>query len=120
MVMVLGGEEELEYEVCIYRIHLEHVSEFKYLGCVLDESGKDEAEYSIEVLSGRRDAGVIRSLANAKTLQLEFARVLHESLLVPVLKYGSVIMICREKGRSVIKGCTDGQLQKSSGYQENG
>ena len=37
-VMVLGGEEGLEYEVCIDRIILEHVSEFKYLGCVLDNS----------------------------------------------------------------------------------
>ena len=25
-------------------MRLEHVSEFKYLGCVLDESGADEAE----------------------------------------------------------------------------
>ena len=31
--MVLGGEEGLESEVCVDRIHLEHVSEFKYLGC---------------------------------------------------------------------------------------
>ena len=34
--MVLGGEEGLEYE-----ISLEHVSEFKYLGCVLEKSGTD-------------------------------------------------------------------------------
>ena len=34
-VMVLGGEERLEYEVCV-----EDVSEFIYLGCVLDASGK--------------------------------------------------------------------------------
>ena len=36
-VMVLNGEERLEYEVHVHGIHLEHVSEFKYLGCVLDE-----------------------------------------------------------------------------------
>ena len=35
-VMVLGGEEGLECEVCIDGIRLERVSEFKYLGCVLD------------------------------------------------------------------------------------
>ena len=34
-VIVLDGEE-LECEVCVDRICLEHVSEFKYLGCVLD------------------------------------------------------------------------------------
>ena len=33
-VMVLGGEEGLECEVCVDGIRLEHVSEFKYLGCV--------------------------------------------------------------------------------------
>ena len=43
-VMLLGGEEGLECEVCIDRIRLEHVSEFKCLGCVLDESGTDGAE----------------------------------------------------------------------------
>ena len=30
-VMLLGGEEELECEVCVNSICLEHVSEFKYL-----------------------------------------------------------------------------------------
>ena len=35
-VMVLGREEGLECEVCLDGIHSEHVSEFKYLGCVLD------------------------------------------------------------------------------------
>ena len=41
-VKVLNGEEELECNVCVNGVRLEHVSEFKYLGCVLDESCKDE------------------------------------------------------------------------------
>ena len=40
-VMVLNGEEGLKCKVHVDRIRLEHVSEFKYLGCVLDESGTD-------------------------------------------------------------------------------
>ena len=44
--MVVGGEEGLEGEVCVDGMRLEHVLEFKYLGCVLDKSGKDEAECS--------------------------------------------------------------------------
>ena len=76
-VIMLGVEEGLECEVCIYGIHLEHVSEFKYSGCVLDESGTDEAECSRKVGSGRRVAGAIRTLVNARNLQLECARVLH-------------------------------------------
>ena len=45
-VMVLNGEEGLECEVHVYGIHLEHVLEFKYFGCGLDESGTDGAECS--------------------------------------------------------------------------
>ena len=44
----------------------------------------------------KRVTGSIRSLLNARDLQLECARVLHESLLVPVLMYGSEALICRE------------------------
>ena len=40
-VMVFNGEEGLECEVYIERICLEHVSEFKDLGCVLNESGTE-------------------------------------------------------------------------------
>ena len=36
-VIVLNGEEGLECEVQVDGIRLEHVSEFKYFGCVLDE-----------------------------------------------------------------------------------
>ena len=70
-VMVLNGEEGLQCEVHVDGIRLEHASEFKYLGCVLDEPGKDGAECSRKVASGRRFAGVIRSLVNARELQLE-------------------------------------------------
>ena len=49
------------------------------MGCVLDEAGTDEAE-----CSRKRVAGSIRSLVNARSLQLEYARVLHMLLLVPV------------------------------------
>ena len=75
--MVLGGEEELECEVCVDVIHLEHVLEFKYLGCVLDETGTDEAECSRKGANGKKVAGAIRSLVNARSLQLDCARILH-------------------------------------------
>ena len=82
---MLGEEEELECEVCVDGLSLKHVSELK---CVLDESGTDGADCSRKVASGRRVAGVMRSLVNARSLQLECARILHELLLVPVLMYG--------------------------------
>ena len=102
-VMVLNGKEGLECEVYVDGIRLEHVSEFKYFICVLDESGTDGTECSREMASGKRVAGTIRSLANARDLQLEDARVLHEALLVPVLMYGSETVLWLEKGISRIK-----------------
>ena len=44
----------MECEVCIDGIRLEHVSEFKYFVCVLDESGPEEAECNRKVASVRR------------------------------------------------------------------
>ena len=43
-VMVMNGGEGLECEVHVDGVRLEHVSENKFLGCVLDEVGTDEAE----------------------------------------------------------------------------
>ena len=63
----------------------------------MDESGKDGAECGRKVVSGRRVAGVIRSLVKAKDLQLECARVLHETLVVPVITYGSETMLGKRK-----------------------
>ena len=48
-VMVLNREKGLEYEVYIFGIRLNHVSEFIYLGYVLDEAGTDGRK----VVSGR-------------------------------------------------------------------
>ena len=102
-VMVLGGEERLECEVCVDGIRLEHVLEVKFLGCVLNESGTYEAEYSRKMASVRKVVGATRSLVNARSLKFECARVLNESLLVPHLTYGSEKMIWREEERSRIR-----------------
>ena len=53
-----------------------------------------------KVVSGRRVAGSIRPLVNAVDFQLEFATVLHKTLLVPVLMYGSETTIRKEKEKS--------------------
>ena len=79
--------------VHVDRNHLGHVPECKYLGYVLNEASTDEAECSKKV------AGAIRSLVNARDLQLECSRVLHETLLVPVLTYGSDTILWKERSR---------------------
>ena len=82
--IVLNGEEGLKCKVHVDKIRLEHVLEFKHLGCILDEPGTDEPEFIRKVTSRRRVAGAIRSLVNARDL--------HETLLVPVIMYGSETM----------------------------
>ena len=70
-MMVLGGEEGLGYEIHVDGARLEQMSEFKYLGCVLNESGTEEAECCRKVACRRKVAGVTRSLVNSWGLQLE-------------------------------------------------
>ena len=66
----------------------------------MDESGTDGAESIRKVVSGRRVADAIRFLVNARDLTVKCATVLHETLLVPVLMYGSETMLWKEKERS--------------------
>ena len=54
------------------------VSELKHLGCVLSGVGTDGAECSRKVAIGRRVAGDIRSLVNARDLEIECPRFLHD------------------------------------------
>ena len=67
------------------------------------ESGTDEAECSRKVASRRKIAGTIRPLVNARVLQLECAKVLHESLPVSALMYSSETRIWKENERSRIR-----------------
>ena len=53
--------------------------------------------------SGRRVAGGISSLFNVKGLQLQHAKVLHETLLIPVLIYGREIIMIWKEERSRIR-----------------
>ena len=90
--MVLGREERLACKVLVLEMRLEYMSNFKYLGYILDEPGTP-GTYSVEcrrkVVNGRTVMGNIRSLVNDWSLQVGFARVLHEALFVTFLLYGS-------------------------------
>ena len=102
-VIELYGEEGLEREVHVDGIRLEHVSQFKYFGCVLDESGSDGAECSRKVASG----GGGLQVPSGPWLMLEIcsliALVLHETLLVPVLMYGRETTLWRERERTRVR-----------------
>ena len=60
-------------------------------------------------MSGRRVEDAIKSLVNARGLQLVCARVFHGSL--PVLTYGSETMIWKEKDKSRIMVVQMGNLR---------
>ena len=78
------------------------MSEFKYFGCVLDESDANVPECRRKVASERRVASAIRSLVSVRGIQLECARVLHDALLMPVLLYGSETMVWKANDKSRI------------------
>ena len=69
----------------------------------MNESGTDGAECSRKVGRGRRVAGAIWSLINARNLQLECAKALGETLLVPVLMYGSETILWKDMERSRVR-----------------
>ena len=96
IVMEVDGKEGLECYTCVDGIRLEQVSEFKYFGCTLNESGAEVSECCRKIVSVWKIAGAIRSLVNAMGLQLQCERVLHETFLVPILLYNSETMIWRE------------------------
>ena len=56
-----------------------------------------------KVVSGRRITDAIRSLVNARDLQLEYSRILHKTLFVPVLMYGNKTMLWKEKQDLVLR-----------------
>ena len=60
---------------------------------MLYESGIGSAEYCWKEGSVKKAECPIRSLVNARNLQLECERVRHEELLVPVLILGSDRMV---------------------------
>ena len=57
-------------------------------------------------MSGKRVVGAIKVPINARDLQLECAKVLHETLLVPVLMYVSETKLWMEMER-----CRNGAVQ---------
>ena len=64
--------------------------------------------------SGRRVGDATRSLGNVRDLQIECVRVLHETLLMPVLMYGSESMLWEEEERSRIRAV---QMDNHRGLQ---
>ena len=63
---------------------------------MLDESDTDIAE-CCKIVWGREVMGAVRSLVNARNMQLDCAKVLYEALFVPVLLNSSETTAWRGK-----------------------
>ena len=59
----------------------------------MDDTGTDGAECRRKVANGKWVAGAIKSLFNAREFQIDYGRILHETLFVPVLTYVSETML---------------------------
>ena len=78
----------------------------------MEESGRHKADSDWNVVSGKRVAGAIRSLVNCRDLQLECARVLHETLFVPLLMYVSETMLWKKKERFRVRAVQMDNLRR--------
>ena len=65
------------------------MSDFTYLGYVLDESCTDDIGCHRKVVCERNVEGGIISLVSARSLQLECVRIPHKGLVMSVLLYSS-------------------------------
>ena len=63
-------------------------------------------------------SGASRSLVNAMGLQLQCTKVLNETLLVPVLMYGSETMIWKEEERSRIRAVRMDKIRSLLGIRK--
>ena len=101
-------------------MRLEAILEFKYLISVLDESGIHSAKCHKKVASRKKIVCATRLLVNARGLQFECARLVHEALLVPVLMYGNETLIFKEKERSRIRAVQTDSLRILLGIKRMG
>ena len=115
-VMVIG-KERTPCRILLDGEQLEQVSEFKYLGYMLDERGTDDAECNRKVVSGRKVSGAIKALVNEKGLSLDCARILQESMLTPVLLYGSESMVWDKSYRSKVQAVQMDNLRSVLGVR---
>ena len=115
-VTVVNGEN-IQCRIMLDDEFLEQVSEFKYLGYMLDERGTDDAECRRKMSNERRVAGAIKSLVNAKGLSIECNRVLHENMLVQTLLYGSEVTVWYPKYRSRVQAVQMDNLRSVLGVR---
>ena len=65
----------------------------------------------------RRIADAIMTLVNARELQFDCARILHETLLVPALMYGNETILLKEKESFRVRSVQMDNLERLIGYK---
>lgn len=95
-VLLCEGENRTVCDVKIQVERMEQVSEFNYLGCMVNDIGR-EKKCENKVMNVRWVAGAIKELVNEKELSLEYASVF-------VLKcWNWVVCVLKENARSKIR-----------------
>ncbi len=68
---------------------IEEVSEFKYLGTVLCKHGGMEEAIRERVMKGRSVVGSLTGVMKGRNVSMDVKRGLRNSILLPILTYGS-------------------------------
>lgn len=69
----------------------------------MNNKSREKVKYENKVMIGRRNGGATKALGNEKGMSLDFARTLHESLLILTLRQQNETMVQKERQRSRIK-----------------
>ena len=85
---------------------------------MLDKKGVDDIKCGSKVSNGRQVAGAIESLVKARRLSFERNRVVHESMLLPVVMYGSKEMVWSQNYRSEVQTVQMNYLRRVLGVRK--
>ncbi|CAG4947225.1 unnamed protein product [Parnassius apollo] len=102
---VMVFEREENKTVCEIRIEgelIEQVDEFVYLGCIFSRDGRYDKDIERRVNAGNRVNGALHSIVKNQNVSKKARMVIHNTVLVPTLMYGSESWVWQKKHESRI------------------
>lgn len=91
--------------------------------CIVNKSVEDDADIDSKVMQGRKVVNVIRKIVNTRGLSLEYAKLLHESMLVLQCRVLKCLLERKEEkkveSKSGAKECFGGNPLGEKNWQNN-
>ena len=114
-VMVMERGTDTQCRICLNEQVLENVSEFKYLGSVLNKDGSLGSEVEERVKQGRKVSGALKSVTRNRNVNVKVKKTLHDSVLMPTMLYGCETWTLLEGQKSRLRAVEMGYLRSACG-----